>query len=89
MAAKELKLQARVLQPIIQIGKEGITEGVAEHLRLTLKKKKLMKIKLLRSFLDAEVGKGKSKKQIAEEVAAAAEGKVVEMMGLTLALSKN
>jgi RNA-binding protein len=46
----ELRKQARNLDPIIRIGKNGLTEGVLNQIKLALEKRKLIKIKFLKSY---------------------------------------
>ncbi len=47
---KELRRMAQALKPILQVGKNGVTESFLEELKKTLKKKKVVKVKFLGSF---------------------------------------
>ena len=47
MKFKELKARSKLLNPILRIGKKGITPGMVEEIKKLLKKKKLIKIKIL------------------------------------------
>ena len=52
MNLKDLKSKGKQLKPIINIGKSGITESQISHIKKTLKKKKLIKIRFNRSALE-------------------------------------
>ena len=43
---KKLKDQAKAMKPLIQIGKNGLTESVVQQIIRLIKKRKLVKIKL-------------------------------------------
>lgn len=45
----ELKARAASISPTLQVGKEGITQGVIEELERQLKKSLLVKVKILKS----------------------------------------
>lgn len=47
MEHKELKEQAKNLEPVIRIGKFGVTDNVHQEVEKLLKKRKLIKIKIL------------------------------------------
>jgi RNA-binding protein len=47
---KELKRKAHTLQPAMQIGKNGLTEGTINEINRQLKIKKTIKIKFLKSY---------------------------------------
>ncbi len=47
---KELKRKAHVLQPLMQIGKNGLTEGTINEIKRQLKARKTIKIKFMKSF---------------------------------------
>jgi RNA-binding protein len=49
---KQLKEKAHGLEPLVRIGKLGLTEAAVNEIRHHLKKKKLVKIRLLKSCLD-------------------------------------
>lgn len=48
---KELKAQAKLLKPIVQVGKEGLSQGVLDLIERELDQKELIKIK----FKDKEL----------------------------------
>ena len=68
---------------ILNIGKNGLTQGVIDELKLHLKKKKTIKVKMLRSFLGEA-----NKKEKAQEVASACNAEVVNITGLTVLLNR-
>lgn len=51
---KELRVKAHALEPIVQIGKDGVTDGIAQEVLVQLKKRKLIKVKLLSAAGDRE-----------------------------------
>lgn len=88
MDKSKLKLESRKLNPVIIIGKDGINQGVIDHLKRVIKQKKLVKVKMLRSYIDSESEKGLTKKQIGEKIADLTGSLFVEVMGLTVSLAK-
>jgi putative YhbY family RNA-binding protein len=48
---RELRKKAVFLEPVARIGKNGLTKGVSEEIKMHLKKKKLIKVKVLKSAL--------------------------------------
>ena len=69
------------LDPVMQIGKEGVTENVLESIRLLLEARELVKIKLLKNS-DEEP------KELANEVARMLNADVVQVIGNILILYK-
>lgn len=69
------------LDPVMQIGKEGLTENVLESIRLLLEARELVKIKLLKNS-DEEP------KELANEVARMLNADVVQVIGNILILYK-
>lgn len=80
----ELRKKSRELKPIINIGKNGLTEGLLQEIERTLKKKKLIKIKINRSALDA-----KEKKEIAKDILIKTKAELVDFVGFNITLYKN
>lgn len=78
-----LRSKAKTLEPIVRIGKSGLTEGTINEIKRQLKKKKLIKIKLLRSFVQAQ-----NKKTIIKEIASLTNSEIIESVGFILVLSK-
>lgn len=48
----ELKKKSKLIKPLIRVGKKGITEESIAETRKLLKRKKLVKIRFLRNFME-------------------------------------
>ena len=83
MDIKELKRKAKHLEPIIRIGKNGLTENTISHIKTTLNKKKLIKIKMLGGFLE-----GNNKKEAAKSISEQTDSILVEQVGFIIVLTK-
>ncbi|AKB52617.1 RNA-binding protein YhbY [Methanosarcina barkeri str. Wiesmoor] len=77
----KLKAEANQLSPILNIGKNGITDTLIEELNKQIKANRLVKIRVLKSAEE-----GKDLKAIAEEIAAATRSTVIEVRGRTVVL---
>ena len=82
MASKLIE-QAKLLEPIIRIGKSGLTAGVVEEIKKQLKKRKLIKIKFLRAALEK-----KDRKKLAKEIAEKTGAELVQQVGFVVVLQK-
>ncbi len=82
MNVKEKKAEAKSLKPIMRIGKHGINENIIDDINDHLKKRKLIKIKLLKSFRDKDTNK------IAKEIAEKTNSKIVDIIGFVFVLYK-
>tara|TARA_Y100000031_G_C7906776_1_gene241994 strand:- start:201 stop:467 length:267 start_codon:yes stop_codon:yes gene_type:complete len=80
---KALKKQGQQLQATIQIGKKGINQQAIEEMHKQLKKRKLIKIKMLKGFIDTT-----TKKAAFEEIAKKAQAEVIHKVGFTITLYK-
>ena len=78
---KELVERAKLLEPVLRIGKSGLTEGVIAEIKKQLKKKKLIKIKLLKGALG-------NRKELAKEIAAKTGSELVQQVGFVVVLHK-
>ncbi len=65
MDIKHLKTKGKQLEPIIRIGKSGITENVIMDLKKHLDKRNLIKIKFLRSYIST-IDKAEAFKKITD-----------------------
>ena len=81
---KELLKKAKLLEPIIKIGKNGLTDNIIEDIKNHLKKRKLIKVKLLRTFIGE-----KDKKQIAQEIADKTDSTIIQQIGFVVVLNKD
>ena len=82
MKLKNLKSQSHHLECTVQIGKAGITDSILAEIKRQLHKKKLVKIKLLKS------AKTDSTKTIARSLAAQLGVQLVKEVGGTFTLYK-
>ncbi len=81
---KQLREKAKVLEPSVRIGKNGLTDSIIAEISKHLKKKKLVKVKMLRAFLD---GREKSfKKEAAAEIAKKTGSELIDLTGFALVL---
>lgn len=63
---KELRQKAQLLNPLVRIGKNGLTGAQLEEINKHLKKKKLVKIKILKSLIEQGAKKDAVAKEICE-----------------------
>ncbi|MBC8257199.1 MAG: ribosome assembly RNA-binding protein YhbY [Candidatus Marinimicrobia bacterium] len=75
---KYLRSQAHHLEPVVLIGKNGITEGTIESVNRALEARELIKIKF-REFKDEKL-------KLSEKIAELTNSKVVGIIGHTLIL---
>ena len=80
---KRIQTQARAIKPQVWIGKNGLTDEIIRQVNLLLKKRKLVKIKLLESFLEKT-----DKKQAAKKLAKLTESEIVYATGFVVVLYK-
>ena len=78
---KELKSKAMLLEPVIVVGKSGLTDSVIKEIKIQLKKKKLIKVKFLRGIV-----KEKGKKELANELASKTDSKIITQVGFVVVL---
>ena len=71
-----LRSKAKTLNPILRVGKEGLTENMIEEINKLIKKKSLIKIKLLKSSFDS-----KDKKQLIQELINKTNSELLEAVG--------
>jgi RNA-binding protein len=69
--------------PVMILGKGGLTDNIIKDLKTHLKKKKLIKVKLLKSFVD-----GKNKKELFNEIAQKTDSELVHKIGFVIVLEK-
>ena len=77
----QLKSEANQINPILNIGKNGITETLIEELNKQMKVNRLVKVRILKSAEE-----GKDVKVIAEEIAKATRSTLIEVRGRTVVL---
>jgi RNA-binding protein len=69
--------------PVMKIGKGGLTENIIKDLKLHLKNKKIIKVKVLKSFIE-----GKNKKELFNEIAQKTDSELVHKIGFVIVLEK-
>jgi RNA-binding protein len=77
----QLKAQANQISPILNIGKNGITDALIEELNKQIKANRLVKVRVLKSAEE-----GKDIKTIADEIAEATKSTLIEVKGRTVVL---
>ncbi len=81
---KKLKEKAKTLEPVIRIGKNGLTENTVKEIKKQINKKKLIKVKLLRAFIS-----DKNKKEVAKEIAKKTNSQLIDLVGFVIVLYKD
>lgn len=71
-----LKEKAQALQPLVRIGKNGISLNIIGEIAKQLQKHKLVKIKLLRAFFEEH-----SRQDAAQQIAQATGSEIVQVTG--------
>lgn len=69
-----LRAEANSLNPVVHVGKDGITEAVIEQLNAALEDHELLKVRILEST-------GRTTRSAAEELATAAGADLVQVIG--------
>ena len=77
---KQLRAKAHSLEPVLQIGKGGVTASVVKEILLQLKKRKLIKIKLLKAAGD--------RKKLVDEIVSKTNGVLIRSVGRVVVLFK-
>ena len=78
---KELRGKARSLKPTVYLGKEGLTQTVITEIKNQLKARKLVKIRILQS-----AGNGRTKKDLADQLAQSTGSTLVDAIGHVIVL---
>lgn len=78
---KEVKRISHSLNPILRIGKNGMTESIIEEIKNLLKSKKIIKIKLNKSISDDY-----DRKALAKEIASKTESILINQIGNNIVL---
>jgi RNA-binding protein len=78
-----LKDKAREMEPALRIGKRGLTPGVVSEINFLLERRKLIKVKFLKTALD-----GKTKREFAAEIAEKTGSELINTVGFTAVLYK-
>jgi RNA-binding protein len=77
----QLKSEANQINPILNVGKNGVTDTLIEELNKQIKANRLVKVRVLKSAEE-----GKDVKTIADEIAEATRSTLIEVRGRTVVL---
>lgn len=80
---KRLQAEAKAIKPQVQIGKNGLTDSAVEQVNRLVKKRKLIKVKFLKSFLESN-----NRKEAAKKLAEMTGSEIVYQTGFVVALYK-
>jgi RNA-binding protein len=83
MEKKKARELGHRLDPIIRIGKSGLTDQVIDEIKKHIKKRNLIKVKLLRAYIST-----KDKKEIFKEIAERTGSELVNSIGFVVVLAK-
>jgi len=75
------RIKMKAIEATIRVGKNGITDSLIEEIKKQLKKRKIVKVKMLTSFV-----KIKNKKEAAKEIALKTKADIVNMTGFVFVL---
>ncbi|MCG2827301.1 MAG: YhbY family RNA-binding protein [Thermoplasmatales archaeon] len=71
------------LEPVLRIGKNGVTENIINDIKILVKKKKNVKIKVLRSALNSA-----TMDQIADKIVEEANLRIIQLRGHSIVVSR-
>jgi RNA-binding protein len=80
---KEMRQESKTLSPNINIGKNGLTDQVIQNIREELSRRKLVKLKILQSYLS-----DKDKNEVFDDIAEKTGAKIVHKIGFTITLTR-
>jgi len=81
----ELRSQGKLLSPILQIGKNGLSDGSIALIDRELEQKGLIKIKFHKTALPDDASKN-DRKGLAQAIAAKTQSQVIEQIGNVVVL---
>ena len=76
-------INSQNLDVSLRIGKNGLNESVIDEIKLQLKKKKIIKIKMLKSAMEE-----KSKAELIKEIVERSNGELLKKVGNVIVLGK-
>lgn len=80
---RDLLKKSNLLEPIMTIGKNGLTENAIKDIKNHLKNRKIIKVKMLKSYIE-----GKDKKILAAEVAEKTNSEIIKRVGFVVTLAE-
>ena len=86
---KTLRSQSKGLNPILNLGKNGLTDSAVAEVKRMLKQKRLIKIRLNAGIFEPKEGEGKVRaKDVAKDLAAKADALLVDSVGHVVVLGQ-
>ncbi|MBU2561775.1 MAG: YhbY family RNA-binding protein [Nanoarchaeota archaeon] len=80
---KALRSKARLLEPLVRIGKNGLTDAAVLQVKRLLMKRNLVKVKFLKAFIDTN-----DRKEAARQLAESTGSELVDQVGFVAVLYK-
>ncbi len=80
---QKLKDKARSIEPLVRIGKNGLSDATVVEINKLIKKRKLVKVKILNAALDRN-----DKKEMAKQIALKTDSKLIQHIGNVVVLYK-
>ena len=81
---KDLISKSKTLEPIMRIGKSGLTDSVIIEIKKQVHRRKLIKIKFLRAAIE-----DKKKKDFAKEIAERTNSELIHQVGFVIVLYRS
>lgn len=78
---KVLRSKARLIEPVLRLGKNGITQNVLKEIDGHLKKRKLIKIKFVKGFFEEH-----DRFFAAQKIAKQMDAEIVDQVGFMIVL---
>jgi RNA-binding protein len=85
---RKLRSESKNLKPGIIIGKNGINDAVIKNIKTHLRTYGVIKIKILKTYIEGKDNEGKDKKFLAKELANRCEAQLIDVVGFTVVLAK-
>ena len=82
----KLRQKGKALSATVQIGKNGLTAALIEELKKQLKKRKLVKVKLTKGYVDSFKEEGKDKKEVVAMLAEKTNSELIYCVGFVVVL---
>ena len=80
---KQLRSRARLMEPLVRIGKNGLTDNAIIQVKRLVAKRKLVKVKFLKSFLETN-----DRRAAARKLAGATGSEIIDQVGFVVVLYK-
>ena len=83
MDIKEMKAKAMSMEPLVRIGKSGLSESVLGEIKKQLESKGMIKIKMLKSFIGSA-----DRKSLAKKIVEETKSRLVHSVGFIVVIAK-